>query len=215
MTTIALAAYWPGSPLHDAFRNLWLQNWSAKGFNPVVIHPDDARHHPLFPQFEAAYNQLQLPVFERHCFSRWIVFQRYIHQRQCRALCLDLDVMNLSLSPADADLLPPGSFFGGGCILLDPISATDLLPHLLAHIAADSDHPSDINALLHLISKSNPPLAQPTAIAESFIPSAVNSLWSPSHPLVHFHCLPYSPYDRLAAATSLFLPPTSPAPPSK
>lgn len=54
---------------------LWRENWTDKGFQPVVLNEYYARQHPLFDRFEMKIKRLPTvnpPDYERACYMRWL-----------------------------------------------------------------------------------------------------------------------------------------------
>lgn len=65
----------------EALVKLWVKNWGAHGFEPIVLGPEDAEKHPYYEEFMDSMNRLHLEIMKcplkpygRACYKRWLAF---------------------------------------------------------------------------------------------------------------------------------------------
>ena len=80
---------------------LWKQNWTDKGWVPVVLTESDARQDPLFDRLQevvSRYPTVNTTTYEQACFLRHLAFRRV-----GAGLISDYDVLNFALTPAELE----------------------------------------------------------------------------------------------------------------
>jgi len=61
------------SPIEDAVLELWKEEWTAAGFEPVVLTLEDAKRHPDFEEVEKKMIPLHGKTgYDSLCFYRWL-----------------------------------------------------------------------------------------------------------------------------------------------
>lgn len=98
---------------------LWKESWSAHGWNPVVLGPDDFKKYHSAEEYHKSISALptiNMPEYEHSCYHRWAVMQAV-----GGGLLVDYDVMNYGFKPAD---LPET---GSGILMLDRNSPSVVL----------------------------------------------------------------------------------------
>lgn len=106
---------------HNRLLHLWLRNWYANGWEPVVLSRADAEATPLFANYKKKF--LALPTvnnkdYELACYIRWLAFAE-----RDGGVFVDYDIYNYP-----AELLPKAA---GPCGKGPLLSYPDFLPMLL------------------------------------------------------------------------------------
>lgn len=78
---------------------LWKESWSAHGWNPVVLGPDDFKKFPKANDYHSAISKLptiNTPDYEHSCYHRWAAMAAI-----GGGLLVDYDVYNFGFKPSD------------------------------------------------------------------------------------------------------------------
>lgn len=83
---------------------LMTDSWRAAGWDVLVLNDSHARQHPLYD------NLTWMPTvnpedYEMACWRRWLAYAEALPYG-VRALCLDIDVINVGLCPQDVENMP-------------------------------------------------------------------------------------------------------------
>lgn len=89
-------SYYESVPELDAFCELklitiWRRNWSAAGFEPIVLSEHHARQHPLFAEYHAAVSKLPSCNPQKYELSCWMRHLAMAHVGG--GVLMDYDVM--------------------------------------------------------------------------------------------------------------------------
>lgn len=106
---------------HKRLLDIWVRNWYANGWYPIILSRNDSMAHPHFKELSSKFAQLPTannPKYELACYERWIAFA----QRGGGVFC-DYDVVNFHKS-----MLPKSA---GPCGRGPMISYPELLPMLI------------------------------------------------------------------------------------
>lgn len=79
---------------------VWLRNWYAHGYHPIVLTPADALIHPNYTRLRgifAGFPTVNPPEYELACYLRWLAFRE-----QGAGVFMDYDIV--ALGPMDVPL---------------------------------------------------------------------------------------------------------------
>ena len=88
--------------------DLWVENWSESGFEPVVLNLDDAKSHPYYHEYDEVIRSNYEKITGRDIMSGWgyyvyFCFMRHLAyaSRMTDDMCLamDYDVYNINYKP--------------------------------------------------------------------------------------------------------------------
>lgn len=83
--------------------DLWKQNWSGAGFEPVIIGPPQAEAHPLYPEYSRHVIGMPMmnyhtPAYDHSCFFRWLAMAQV-----GGGLMADYDCFNAGFKPEEVE----------------------------------------------------------------------------------------------------------------
>lgn len=90
---------------------LFLKSWRFYGWNPVILHQDEAMRHPKAAEFAervSTYPTVNNRQYELACYMRWLAFQRH-----APGVFSDYDIINFGFSPGDFTPEDPMVFLHG------------------------------------------------------------------------------------------------------
>lgn len=102
-----------GRPAELELIELWKENWTRQGWDPVILSVKDARLHHDFEWFDDLVRKLPSvnnPEYEVACYHRHLAMAAL-----GGGLLVDYDVMNRAFKPAALN-----SFRGNGLTILEP-----------------------------------------------------------------------------------------------
>ena len=194
MTNTVYTTHAPGLPgLAETpeLERLWRASWSAHGWEPVVLEPQE--HQPLWKELHEAFSStptVNPPGYRDQCITRWADFFY-----AGGGLMVDMDLMNLGFPPdglnggpgkdeqaiftLSKDLCPCG-------VIAGPASALNFIDFMLDEASARSMfYVSSDQEIFRHMAKQHPEAVRGLCFAEHY----GNRDWQ-SFALVHFGAWP-------------------------
>ena len=98
---------------HELLLDAWIEAWSERGWDPVVLTLDDAKKHPDYDYYNDKFKNMSQRIFEGSynylCLMRWLA----IAAQQEDAYMSDYDTFPLNIRVEDGLNLPNSGAFSG------------------------------------------------------------------------------------------------------